>query len=51
MMNYLIVSILMFVLNLVTECHNLECSIPSFHYLTQLGRVLQIDSISFVWRL
>ena len=51
MMDNLIVSSLLFRLNLVTECHDLSCSIQSFYILTQLGRFLQIKSISFVWRL
>ena len=59
-MEYLIVSILLFVLNLVTECPNSSrsvfhvqciCSIPKFYVSTQLGQVLQLNPVRLVCRL
>ena len=50
-MDYLIVSSLMLGLDPVNECHHFSCSILSFYVSTQLGQVLQLDSICFVWRL
>ena len=48
---FLILSSLLFGLNVVTECHDLSCSIPIFYVSNHLCRVLRLDSISFVWRL
>ena len=59
-MDYLIMSSLLLGLNLVAECHDLSRSIPNFYVSTQLvslidstqlDQVLQLNSISFAWRL
>ena len=59
-MDYLIVSILLFLLNLVTECHNFSCSMCHFQsqasiyllnyfpLLTQLNWVESYESIQLV---
>ena len=50
-MDHLVVSSRLFGLNLLTECHDLSCSVHIYYVSTQLSQVLQPESISFVWRI